>query len=125
MKRNTLKQSTYGINIWYLMFGNLIKYLLHFIGKYTVLGVTSWEYGCGHAGVYAHVQKLLPWIMDQLQTNIWYNVYTITAIINIMHKNVHSEVNRANLKDNTSYMYYWYVSVVVYDEYNGLETIDM
>jgi hypothetical protein len=63
--------------------------------------------------------------MDQLQKNIWYNVYTITAIINIMHKNVHSEVNRANLKDNTSYMYYWYVSVVVYEEYNGLETIDM
>ena len=48
------------------MYNNLI----YFVGKYTVLGATSWGNGCGNAGspgVYAHVRNLLPWITDKLK----------------------------------------------------------
>ena len=38
-------------------------------GKYTLVGVVSWGYGCGmegYPGVYARVTSVMPWIQNTI-----------------------------------------------------------
>ena len=48
---------------------NLGPMIINDDGKYTLVGVVSWGYGCGmegYPGVYARVTSVMPWIQNTI-----------------------------------------------------------